>query len=232
MIVATTIVWGTQKFHDSRSYKVPLIVQTALPAALAIITLCAVESPLWYMVHGKEEAARRSLLRLRNDPDIAQQELCGLRAFIRNRQEDSGEAKFFHILNRENIKRTLLAGAFFSISQVGGQILVSSYSTVILVQSGVSKPFQITIMIFVLQFLGVCIGPTLMDKLGRRRTGIGGFAVLFLLDTTIGGLACGGLGTEPQRLALAALFIIFAFFNALCFKPLWVPAVRLDNRWR
>jgi len=127
----------------------------------------------------------------------------------------------------------LVSGGLICLSQVGGQILVGTYSTVILVQSGVADPFKITILIFLLQFVGTVIGPFLLDKLGRRLVALVGFVFLFFIDIVAGALACAGLKTNSERLGLAALCIIFAFINSVCFQsliyllPTEIPTARL-----
>jgi MFS family permease len=91
---------------------------------------------------------------------------------------------------------------------------------VILVQSNVANPFQVTVIISCLTFLGTIVGPTLVDKAGRRPVALVGFTILFVLNMAAGGLAAAGLTTSSQRLGLAAVFIIFAFFNAASFQSL------------
>jgi hypothetical protein len=47
-----------------------------------------------------------------------------------------------------------------------------------------------------------------------------GFTILFVLNMAAGALATAGLKTNGQRLGLAAVFIMFAFFNACSFQSL------------
>lgn len=90
----------------------------------------------------------------------------------------------------------------------------------ILVQSNVANPFEVTIIISCLNFMGTIVGPTLVDKAGRRPVALSGFSILFVLNMAAGGLAAAGLTTSGQRLGLAAVFIMFAFFNAASFQSL------------
>lgn len=113
-----------------------------------------------------------------------------------------------------------MASSYLPAGQVGGQSLALTYSTVLFVQTGVGNAFLITILVFLLQFLGNMVGPFLSDRLGRRPVALGGIGLLVLLDFSAGGLACGGLKTNPQLLGLAALSCIFAFVNAASFQSL------------
>lgn len=126
------------------------------------------------------------------------------------------------ILKPPNLEKTLSAGALYSTSQSSGQVLVSTYSTVVLIQSGVANPVLITvIIIYLAQLVGTLIGPPMIDKVGRRPVALYSFTLLFILDIALGGIACAGLTTNPERLALASLCIIFFFvFNAVSFQSL------------
>lgn len=220
-VLATTIVWATEKISDERQYKVPLAVQAACPVALGLLTFLCSETPVWYIQNDWVDQARTTLMALRNNKtEIVEAEVSMHLVAAAEDAARRSQTHFWDILNRQNLKRTLTAGALLSSSQVGGQILIGTYSTVILVQSNVANPFEITIIITCLQFLGTIVGPTLVDKVGRRPVALVGFSILFVLNMAAGGLAAAGLTTQGQRLGLAAVFIIFGFFNAASFSSL------------
>ncbi|OCT52710.1 hypothetical protein CLCR_09792 [Cladophialophora carrionii] len=220
-IIATTIVWGTEKIDDSRQYKVPLAIQATCPVVFGVLMLFCHESPLWYVQNGKLDDARRALMALRNNAtELVETELSLSQAAVVAERERREQSRFWDILDRTHLQRTLIAGTLLCSGQVGGQILMQTYSTVILVQSGVADPFQITIIITCLQFLGTMVGPVLVDKVGRRPVALAGFSILFVLDMAAGSLAAAGLTTKGQQLGLAAVFIVFAFFNAASIQSL------------
>lgn len=220
-IIATTIVWATSKLTDDRQYKIPLAVQAAFPTMLGIGTIFCPESPFWEIQHERYEAARKTLLLLRNNrEDIVEAELSMMQTTIRLDSERRANTHFWDIFALANLKRTLTSGALLCLNQVSGLILVSTYSTVILVQSGVGNPFQITIIITCLQFLGTVVGPVLVDRVGRRPVALFCFAILFILDIVAGSLAAAGLTNDSQRIGLATIFILFGFFNSASFQPL------------
>ncbi|KIX03489.1 uncharacterized protein Z518_07042 [Rhinocladiella mackenziei CBS 650.93] len=232
-VIAATVVWATEKINDNRQYTIPFTIQVVVPATLAVLTLFVTESPTWLALRGRMDDARCALKTIRNNNmDLIEAEMRALLALVENAKARE-DVHFWDILSKPNIKRTLIAGASLSVSQVGGQILVLLYSTVMLVQSGVEDPFLITVIIYLAYFLGGCVGPILLDKVGRRPTALGGFTILFLLDIAIAGLASSGLTTDSERLGLASLFIIFGFFNALVFQslllllPAELPSARL-----
>ncbi|KAL1894189.1 hypothetical protein Sste5346_005975 [Sporothrix stenoceras] len=220
-VIATVVVWGTAKLIDDRQYKIPLAVQAALAGLLFIMSLFLTESPAWLVSKGRIEDARTQLLKLRRQNEaIVDHEINSIAAVLAAASEAKSSVRFKEILARKNWARTFMASSYLPAGQVGGQSLAITYSTVLFVQAGVSNAFLMTILVFLLQFLGNMVGPFLSDRLGRRTIALGGISTLVVLDFTAGGLACGGLKTNPQILGLAALSCIFAFVNAASFQSL------------
>jgi MFS family permease len=220
-VIAATAVWASEKLDNEQQYKIPLYIQVGFPVMLALLTSITEESPAWYMLRDREDKAREALMKLRKrNTEVVETELSLLRVFVTQDRARLQNVRFWEILNKDNLQRTITAGACWSLCQVGGQLLVLVYSTVVLIQSGVANPFQITVIIFLLSLVGGLVGGWLMDTVGRRPVALTGFTILFLLDVAIGGLACGPLSTNSQKIALAALFIIFAFFNSMSFLSL------------
>ncbi|QYS96915.1 MFS domain-containing protein [Trichoderma simmonsii] len=220
-VIATVVVWGSAKILDHRQYIIPLAIQAALPVLLLALSFLLTESPIWLLGKGRTDEAKASLTVLRGGNSfLAEAELSIATVALRSTSEKKTAFKFWEILNLANLERTMSSAALLCLSQVGGQILVGTYSTVILVQSGVSDPFKITIIIFLMQFVGTLLGPFLLDRFGRRTVALPGYVLLFLLDLAAGIIACVGLKTRPEQLALAALCIIFAFVNSISFQSI------------
>lgn len=220
-VVATVVVWGSAKISDERQYRIPLAVQAGLAAALLIVSCFLTESPTWLISKGRIQDARARLLSLRRHNEMmVEREIRSISVVLIEAAEARSTVRFKEILERKNLTRTFMASSYLPASQVCGQSLAISYSTVLFVQAGVSNAFQMTILVFLLQFMGNLIGPFLADHLGRRRVAVSGIAILVLLDGSAGGLACGGLNTKAELLGLAALSCIFAFVNAASFQSL------------
>jgi MFS family permease len=218
-VIATVVVWASEKISDKRQYIIPLAIQAAAPVLLLSLSLFLTESPTWLLSRGRVEEARKNLTTLRSaNVELVEAEISIAQLALRSNDDRPSSVKPWEILTRENLERTLSSAALLCLSQIGGQILVGTYSTVILVQSGVADPFKITIIIFLLQFVGTLVGPFLLDKIGRRPVALPGFVLLFLLNVAAGGIACAGLKTPSQRLGLAALCMIFSFVNSVAFQ--------------
>jgi MFS family permease len=213
-VIGTVVVWGTAKISDKRQYIIPLAIQAAAPVLLLILTFFITESPIWLLSRNRVEEAKRTLTALRGgNAALAEAEVASAMVALQTNDERRAGVKPWEILRRENLERTLSSAALLCLSQIGGQILDSTYATVILVQSGVADPFKITVLIALLAFAGTLIGPFLVDKVGRRPVAIPGYLLLFLLDVGAGAFACAGLTTTGEQLGLVALCMIFAFLT-------------------
>lgn len=220
-LLATVVVWASEKIGDRRQYMIPLAIQAAIPASLFFLTLLVTESPMWLISKGRLHDAKVSLASLRRgNIERVDAEISSAVVALKQDQSLRANVSPWSIFKPAHLERTLSSAVPYCASQVGGQILTSTYSTVILIQSGVADPFRITVIIFVAQFIGTIVGPVIVDKIGRRPVALYGFTLLFLLDIVLGSLACAGLKTDPQRLAFASLCIVFFFFNAVTFQSL------------
>ena len=168
------------------------------------------------MFHGYDDQAviNSSSLRVRGFANL-DTELISLKSALGDMQSRKTLSKPWDILRPENLRRTLTAGAFESSSEVSGSVLMGTYATVVLAQSGVSDPFRITILISCLQFLGTLVGPVLVDKIGRRPLVLIDLTIICTLNLAAGSLASAGRSSLPQQRGLAVIFIIFSFFYAI-----------------
>jgi len=151
VIATAVVVWATSRYDSHWQYSAPLAVQAALPVTFLILALFLTESPTWLMTYGRRDNARTNLILLRGaNIKLAESELNNVQLTMHTAQNSDRGPRFWEILSRKHLTQTFTASATTSLSQVGGQILVGTYSTVILIQSGIVDPFKITIIIFLL----------------------------------------------------------------------------------
>lgn len=166
-VIATVVVWASEKLTNKRQYMIPMGIQALAPVILLFLSLLLTELPTWLLMHGRDEEAKRNLTSIRGgNAALAEAELGVVMVALRSNDERRSSVKWWGMFKSENLERTICSAALLCLSQVGGQILVGTYSTVILVQSGVADPFKITIIFFLLQFAGTLVGPLLLDKFG------------------------------------------------------------------
>lgn len=219
-VVGTVIVWGTSKLGSHLSYQIPLAVQSAVPVVLCVLTVALPESPQWLVAKGKMEQARHNLRKLRGSSDgQVEDELRLIVMCEKNDRESRADVKFWHIFKRENLRRTLVAGSFFSLNQVSGVILSTTYTTVFLTELGVADPFSLTVIASCCTLAGTLAAPLVIDRAGRRPTAFVGMSILFVIDMVAGGLAFTQ-GNKQATFAIAVLSFIFNFFWASSFFSL------------
>ncbi|PWN97619.1 general substrate transporter [Tilletiopsis washingtonensis] len=237
-VISVIICWASEsQFRNTRwCYDIPLIVQCALPFTLICLTIFASESPLSLVTRDRIEDARACLSKIRS---YSQEEINGeLDMMIvgeENRRATAAETSFMDIFKGTNLKRTLVAGSFFSLNQISGIILSTTYATVFLTQLGAGDPFVLSVVAAVCQLAGALVAPFALDLWGRRSVALCGFVVLFLLDVAAGTSAFfTDKGMGPVK-AVAAFSFIFnfvwtaSFYSISLLLPSEIPTQRLRN---
>ncbi|CAI7629283.1 unnamed protein product [Penicillium glandicola] len=219
-VVGTVVVYRTEKIDGSLSYQIPLAVQCVLPVILLFLTISIPESPQWLAGKGNIKGARQNLRKLRGfSDDEVEDELRLMKLSEENERELYTHTKFWHIFQPQHLKRTLTAGSFFSLNQVSGVILSTTYTTVFLTELGIANAFSLTIIASCCTLAGTIAAPFVIDRAGRRPTAFTGMGILFIIDAVAGGLAFDG-GNKHATMAIAALSFIFNFFWACSFFSL------------
>ncbi|CAG8403462.1 unnamed protein product [Penicillium salamii] len=218
-VVGTVVVFRSEKISGILSYQIPLAVQCALPVILFFLTIPLPESPQWLVGKEEMERARDSLRKLRgfSDEEVDDE----LRLMKRNEESERelhANTQFWHIFQRQHIKRTITAGSFFSLNQISGVILSTTYTTVFLTEIGVANAFTLTIIASCCTLAGTIAAPFVIDRAGRRPTAFVGMGILFAVDVAAGSLAFHR--TKNTTMAIAALSFVFNFFWASSFFSL------------
>lgn len=121
------------------------------------------------------------------------------------------KVSFWEIFSKKHLQRTLTAGSFYSLNQISGIILSTTYSTVFLSGIGIGDPFTLTVIASCCTLAGTIAAPFMLDRAGRRPTALTGMSVLFIIDLAAGGLAFNK-GNRQSAIAIAALSFAFNFF--------------------
>ncbi|KAK9384296.1 hypothetical protein V1515DRAFT_618163 [Lipomyces mesembrius] len=258
-VIATVVVNATSKLDGKNSYMIPLVVQCALPIILIPFTALLPKSPIWLAANDRLEDARKSLRKLRAYSDeMVDNELELIKETERAERELGQGAKFWELkFYRGNIKRTLTVSSLFSMNQVSGIILSTTYATIFLEQIGVANPFGLTIAAACCQLAGAIIGPFLVDS-AAVRTGIAILSFIFnviwtgsfnalsmLIPSEVATITSAGAGNLRSKAYLVfggctVFVIIFTFFmipetKGLTFTQIdemyerGVPAWRLNS---
>jgi len=209
--IATCVVRGTSTIDGHLSYKIPLAVQCCLPALLIPLTVFLPESPVWLVKAHRIDEARACLRKLRRLSDAEVDE--ELLVMQRDQEEEialTAGVRFWDIFAKGQLKRTITAGSLFSLNQISGVILSTTYATVFLVQLGAGNPFTLTVIANICQLVGAIAGTLWIDRLGRRKVALIGMSTLLVIDVIAGGLAFDSSNAGAAK-GVAALSFIFNF---------------------
>jgi predicted anti-sigma-YlaC factor YlaD len=223
-VIGTVVVAETKKRGSRESYMIPLAVQCALPVLLFICTLPLPESPQWLVAKGRLAQARCNLGKLRgSSEERIDNELRIIKLSEQNERELKVNVKFWDIFSKKYLQRTLTAGSFFSLNQISGVILSTTYVTVFLTDIGMGDSFALdafalTVIASCCTLAGTIAAPFVIDRAGRRPTALVGMGVLLVIDALAGGLAFSK--DRRSGIAIVALSLTFNFFWASSFSSL------------
>lgn len=234
-VVATCVVYAVSSRTDKLSYQVPLAVQCALPGLLIPPTFVLPESPQWLVGKGRTGRALESLRKLRGFSDAeVDDELRVMKLCQENERALAAEVSFLNLFDRENIKRTITAGSFFSFNQISGVFLSTTYATIFLQEINVASPFALTIIAACCTLAGCVAAPLVIDRIGRRPLALTGMTVLLTLDVAAGALAFR-IDNPSYAIGIAACSFIFNFFWGASFyslsnvMPSEIPTTKLRS---
>ncbi|CEH11805.1 sucrose transporter [Ceraceosorus bombacis] len=234
-VISVIICWASERAYrgEHMSYRAPLAVQVCLPGVLSLLTCFCVESPVVLIQQDRKEEGKAALRKIRSYSDAEVQAefeiLCDAEDYVR---DIAANTSFFDIFKGNNKWRTIVAGSLFSLNQISGIIMSTTYATLFLTQLGAGDPFVLTVVSAVCQLAGAAAGPFALDFFGRRSLILTGFVILIMIDFTAGGLAFFQDNASSLK-TIAALSFIFnfvwtgSFYPCSLLMPAEIPTQRL-----
>ncbi len=143
-----------------------------IPAIILLIGLFFMpDSPRWLLSQGKEEAAIKSLRKLRGNK--FQNELEEIKATLNLEHNKSNWNELF---NKKNLPIIAIAIIIMFFQQLSGINAIIYYAPKIFLYAGlgINNSFLSTILVGLVNLISTIIGLLLLDKLGRRPLMIGG----------------------------------------------------------
>ncbi|WP_158744437.1 sugar porter family MFS transporter [Acidisphaera sp. L21] len=188
-----------------------------LGAVPGLVLFCGMltvpESPRWLAGHGRNDAARAALLRLRSDPAVADAELAELRADLHKEAHVERRAQ---LAAQRNYKPLIIGVGLAIIQQVTGINTVIYFAPAIFKAAGLgsnSATILATAGIGLVNVVMTIVAMRLVDRAGRRPlllTGLAGMAAsLCVLGT---GFLLGGSGGFLGWITALSLAAYVGFF--------------------
>ncbi|KAE8150769.1 general substrate transporter [Aspergillus avenaceus] len=222
-IVAAAINRGTQGVDSTVAFRVPIAAQLIFPLILLTFLWWVPESPRWLLRKNKVEAARRALQDIHRDNNsyVADGDLSALKCDIDNeRKLSQGTSWLDLILDPIERRKTIYSAGALIAQQVNGIQWFYYFGTVFSKTIGLSDPFLMTLIVFIIQAVVVLCAIFCANKLPRRP--------LLLITTGIMGVSifvvgCLGIPSGEVSPTSGKVIISFVIIEIIAFNFAWGP---------
>ncbi|XP_076665642.1 facilitated trehalose transporter Tret1-2 homolog [Andrena cerasifolii] len=162
------------------------IISAIVPLIFFAIFVFMPESPIYYLKKGNEEAARQSLIKLRGAHYNVDDELQSHKEAL----DKTGAQKVSFLTmfkSRAVVRGFIIAYGLMIFQQLSGVNTVIFYSSDIFTKAGKSlNPKYASIIVGVMQIVGVFLSTLIVDRLGRRILLLASIILLFLTSFILG----------------------------------------------
>ncbi|PYH44690.1 general substrate transporter [Aspergillus saccharolyticus JOP 1030-1] len=222
--VAAWVVFASRTYPSSWAWRLPSLLQALVPLLALPGFLAAPESPRWLVSVGRDEEARRVLVKYHGGGDAAssfvQEEFEGIRATIRAEQEAHRNGSYLEMVqtagNRWRLMISLSLGFF---AQWAGNGVVSYYLALILESVGVTRVRDQTLISACLQMWDLAcgvLGAYLIDRFGRRPLFLASISIMLVSFVLVTALSATFTSTDNSATGVAVIPFLFLFFGGYC----------------
>ncbi|OTA90408.1 hypothetical protein M434DRAFT_370334 [Hypoxylon sp. CO27-5] len=218
-MIGIGVIMGNLWRTDEWAYRIPYALQWMWPVPLIIGIFFAPESPWWLVRKGRNEDAKRSLLRLTSldkETDFDADETVAMMVHTSALEQKITEgASYLDCFKGVDRRRTEIVCMCWAIQNLSGNSF-SNYSTYFLQQAGLSddKAYSFAMGQYAINCVGVFGAWTLITLgIGRRTLYLYGLAALFSMLLILGFL---GLAKDREAASLATGSIMLVW--ALCYQ--------------
>ncbi|KAJ5635166.1 uncharacterized protein N7484_008479 [Penicillium longicatenatum] len=196
--------------NDATDYLTPIYTQWAQIGIMFIIYILVPESPAWCVNAGKDDRAKKELLKLNGrvpNYDLERQFQVLALAVEHERAVavEQRREKWYGIFQGVNGLRTVISFWTNLTQQLIGLSLFGTFGTYFFQQAGLDDPFRIKVITTSIQIGTVIVVVIVADRLGRRLLACSGTTLCW-----VSCVAIGIIGVCPQVKASTYLFILFA----------------------
>ncbi|KAG9240424.1 general substrate transporter [Calycina marina] len=242
-IIAGWTTYGSNlQYTTSWAWRIPTIVQAAIPALVMVMIMFFPESPRWLIAHDRADEALAVMTKYHGDGDenspLVQLQYHEIREQMALFRNENPWWDFRELVNTRGSRYRLymvIGMSFFG--QWSGNNVVNYFLPQMLINAGITdsnKQLLINAINPIFSMIGAVYGATLLDKLGRRKmmlAGLSGGLVSYIMLTAF-------TAEEPNNSNLAYGVIVSVFLFGIIFAWGFTPlqtlyAVEcLENRTR
>ena len=182
ILLASVVVYATQKRNDTGQYRIPIALQFAWGVVLATGLFFLPESPRYFVKRGNMEAARTSLAILRGhsgDSEYVENELYEIIANAEYERNVIPSTSYISSWTncftgsvweaKSNLRRTILGTSLQMMQQWTGVNFIFYYSTPFLQSTNaISNTFLISLIFTLINVLSTPLSFWTIEKFGRR----------------------------------------------------------------
>jgi SP family general alpha glucoside:H+ symporter-like MFS transporter len=221
-LIASGVLRGVLTRTDQWAYKIPFAIQWIWPLPILIGAFFAPESPWWLVRKGREEDAKKAILRLTNphkDPTFNADDTIAMMIHTNQIEKQiSAGTSYWDCFKGVDLRRTEIACITWLVQCMCGSTFMG-YSTYFYKLAGLSNAsaFDLTMAQFALGMIGTIGSWFLMGYMGRRTLYLGGTASMFCLLMIIGFTSLAN--DTASRWAIGSMLLIFTFVYDLTVGP-------------
>ncbi|KAK8852099.1 MFS general substrate transporter [Apiospora arundinis] len=211
--VSSLTGFGASKIKGVWSFKLAFIMTFLVPGLYLIGLPFLPESPVWYMKKGREEDAKKSILRLYGqDADVGRM-IETIKEELRSQEGDASavsQTTWKAIFSKENRSRTLVAVLGLQVQNFSGGYFANTYQTYYFELIGQTNAFGLTAISSSLQVIANCVAVVLSDVIPRRKGLVGGGTLLLFWSVIIGGTSMAPKSNAAANTALLVFMITWS----------------------
>ncbi|KAL1606713.1 hypothetical protein SLS60_004120 [Paraconiothyrium brasiliense] len=231
-ILSAWAVFGTRNINDSWAWRIPSLLQIAIPLVVLPAAVLIPESPRYLIAKDRMDEARAILVRFHAGGDeqslLVDFEMNEMEQSIKADVHNANSTSWLDLFRgKGNRHRALISTTLGVFAQWNGVGVVSYYLALVLTSVGITSVTDQTLISGCLQIwnLIAAVGATTcVDTLGRRKlfliSSVGMLVSFILISGLSGGFATGG--NSAVGLAVVPFLYIYYGFYDIAFTPLVV----------
>ncbi|EEU42511.1 uncharacterized protein NECHADRAFT_40128 [Fusarium vanettenii 77-13-4] len=232
-IFAAWCTYGTFKIQSTWSWRIPSLLQGALPALQLLAWYFLPESPRWLVSQGRKEEARKVLAEFHAggdaDSPLVNFEMDEIESVITQESEALSATSWVELVRTPaNRRRTLIAVIVGWFAQWNGVGVVSYYLVLVLNTIGITKVKDQTLINGLLQIFNwlasTFLGALMVDRLGRRTLFLVSTAGMLAAYVVWTGLTSHFVNTHNEATGRAVVAFIFIYY--LFYDIAWTPLLQ------